>query len=104
MPVGYNRDNPLVIGTDGRMASGEPVTETPRRVRVLKPVEGLALGQASWVTGPGVQQHLDSGAFIDISNVTQKKRQWRVGAFTYSDPAEARRVGAAKGVKPVEIN
>lgn len=100
MPVGYNADNPLVIGEqpDG------VVTETPIRVRVLKPVAGLALGQASWVVGPDVAKHLESGALMDISSVTQKRRQWRVGAFTYSDLKKARRVGAAMGVEPVEIN
>ena len=96
MPVGYDRSNPLVMG--------EANDAEPRRIRVLKPVGGLALGQASWVTGSDVDAHLESGAAVDISKTAQKRRQWRVGAFTYSDPAEARRVAAAKGVKPVEIN
>jgi len=101
MPVGYSAERPITLGA---VADDESYTETPRRVRVLKPVGGLKLGQAAWVVGPAVSRHVESGALVDITRTAQRRRQWRVGAFTYSDFGEASRVAAAQGTKPVEIN
>lgn len=94
-PMGFNRDNPLVIGD---AADGEIW-----RVRVIAPVEGLSRGQAAYVTGTGVAAHLASGAFHDITTTDQKKRLFKVGAFTYTSEQEANRVAAGLGVKPVEV-
>lgn len=94
-PLGFNRDNPITIGesSDGEIW----------RVRVISPVEGLSIGQAVFVTGTGVTAHLDSGALHDITTTDQKKRLFKVGAFTYTSEQEANRVAAALGTKPVEV-
>jgi hypothetical protein len=86
--------NPLVIGDAG----GDTF-----RVRVVIPVEGLRVNYAYWVTGTGVEQHIDSGAFIDISGVAQRRRMYRVGAFTYTSLQEANRVAAATGQTVIEV-
>jgi len=74
-----------------------------RRVRVLKPVEGLSIGQAAYVTGTGIDALIGAGALHDITTTSQKQRLWKVGGFTYSSQQEANRVAASLGVKPVEV-
>jgi hypothetical protein len=86
--------NPFMLGEEG----GDTF-----RVRVAIPVEGLRINYAYWVTGTGVDQHFDSGAFIDISGVAQKRRLYRVGAFTYTSLQEANRVAAATGQTVIEV-
>lgn len=108
MPVGYSADVPLVLAeTAGPLPrTADEFAEAaaaPIRVRVIKPVEGLSVSQAAWVTGPGVQKHIDSGAFVEITRTSQKRRQWRVGPFVYSDYRKASRVALAQGTTPVEI-
>lgn len=93
-PAGFDSDAPHVIGDAG----GDT-----RRVRVLKPVDGLTVGQAAYVTGVGVDELLASGAFHDITKTAQRKRLWKVNGFTYTSQQEANRVAASLGVKPVEV-
>lgn len=90
----YTQDAPLLIGDAGG---------TLIRVRVMVPIEGLGLGRAAWVTGTGVQAHIDSGALVDITATAQRARLWRVGEFTYTTESEARRVAAATGQAAVEV-
>lgn len=93
-PLGFSADEPHVIGdADDRV----------RRVRVLRATDGLTAGQAAFVTGTGVDAHLQSGAFHDITKTQQRKRLFKVNGFTYTDPQEANRVAAALGVTPVEV-
>lgn len=81
---------------------GEP-DDLVRRVRVIVPVEGLARGSQAWLTGTGVDAYLASGALVDITTTQQKRRMWRVGAFTYTSFQEASRVAAAQGTVPIEV-
>ena len=91
---GSTLEDPLVIGeSDDRVL----------RVRVSIAVENLRIGNAYFVTGSGVQQHLDSGAFVDVTGIDQKARLFKVGKFEYSDPQEARRVGAKFGLPVIEV-
>jgi hypothetical protein len=94
MPAGFDESAPVLIGE---------ANEQLWRVRVIVPAEGLARSQQAWVTGTGVQQHFDSGAFQDISSTTQRRRMWRVGGFTYTSWQEASRVAAAQGTTPIEV-
>lgn len=95
LAVGQSMDNPMVLGD-------APGDET-LRVRVAIPVEGLRVNYAYWVTGERVEQHIASGAFIDITGVSQQQRMYRVGAFTYTSLQEANRVAAATGQTVIEV-
>lgn len=95
LPAGSVESDPLVIG--------EP-DDVVRRVRVATAVPGMRIGNAYWVTGSGVDAMLEDGRLLDITGVQQKSRQYKVGAFTYSDPQEANRVAAAMGTTPIEVN
>lgn len=94
-PLGFHREDPHVVGEVG---DGEVW-----RVRVIRPVAGLSTGQAAYVTGTSVTEHLKSGSFHDITTVDQKKRLFKVGAFTYTSLQEANRVAAGTGLKPIEV-
>jgi hypothetical protein len=91
---GQSQSDPIVLGE----ANGDVY-----RVRVAIPVEGLRINYQHWVTGDGVQQHFDSGAFIDITGVSQLQRLYRVGAFTYTSLQDANRVAAATGQSVIEV-
>lgn len=84
------------------LVMGEP-DDVVRRVRVAQTTSGLRVGNAYWLTGTGVDALLASGKAVEITGVQQKSRQYKVGAFTYSDPAQAKRVAAALGTKPIEV-
>lgn len=94
-PLGFDRDNPLLVGETG---DGELW-----RVRVIAAVEGLTVGQAAWVTGQGVKAFIASGAFHDITTTAQKARLFKVGIETYTSRQDAYRVAAATGQTVVEI-
>lgn len=94
LAAGQLYENPLVVGDEG----GDTY-----RVRVAVAVEGLQINYSYWVTGTGVQAYLDSGAFIDITGVTQQRRLYRVGQFTYTSLQDANRVAAATGQEVIEV-
>lgn len=94
LPIGVSRDAARQIGeADGVI----------RRVRVARAVEGMRPNAAVWVTGTGVDALLEAGDVVDITRTQQKSRLWKVGPYTYSDKGEANRVGALRGITPIEV-
>lgn len=94
LPLGASRDAALQLGdSDGVI----------RRVRVVKAGDGLRPNAAVWVTGTRVETLLAAGSVVDITRTQQRARQWKVGPYTYSDKGEANRVGALKGITPIEV-
>ena len=75
----------------------------PTRVHVVKAAHGLRAGQKAWVAGNGVQELLDDGTLIEVGNVQQRGRMWRVGQHTYADRRDALRVAKATGSKAIEV-
>lgn len=98
----YNGTLPAGFDASSAVLIGEP-DDVTRRVRVLQSVEGFSIASSMWVTGTGVQAHLDSGELLDITATTQRRRLWRVGGFTYTSLQEARRVAAATGQTVIEV-
>ena len=94
LPAGFDQSRPILIGE---------VDDVLRRVRVIIPVEGLSIGSSVWVTGDDIQQHIETGALLDITSVAQRQRMWRVGGFTYTSYQEASRVAASLGTTPIEV-
>lgn len=94
LAAGQLYENPLLIGD---------ANDVILRVRVAVAVEGLKINYQYWVTGTGVQAHIDSGAFIDTTGITQQSRLYRVGQFTYTSLQDANRVAAATGQEVIEV-
>lgn len=72
-------------------------------MRVIRPVANLRRGNAYYVNGSDVDDLIAAGDLVDITKVQQRRRQYRVGAFTYSDLQTASRVAAAQGTTPIEV-
>lgn len=96
MPVGLHPSNPVELGDSGE-------DDEPRRVRVAKHLGTLRAGQAAWVKGSGVDAAIESGELLDITKTAQRRRLWRVGRYTYTDEAKARRVAKTLGQEAIEV-
>lgn len=94
IPEGSAVEIPLTIGDEGGKVG---------RYRAIYPVAGLRRGNKYWLTGRGVEALVESGALLDISNVGQQQRQWRVGPYTYTDFQTASRVAAVRNTTPIEV-
>lgn len=94
-PVGFDAESAVLIGGDD---GSEPV-----RVRVIRPIGALTVGQAAWVKGSGVALEIAAGDLLDITQRNQRARVWTVNGFTYTNEQEAKRVAAALGTTAFEV-
>lgn len=92
---GSTPDLPLILGDDDE--------SEVKRVRVLRSVNGLVVGSSKYVRGTDVDDLISGGSLLDVTNIGQRQRQWRVGPYTYTDYSQAMRVAAAKGLEPIEV-
>lgn len=96
IPPGFVITVPLVIGEE---VDGDSV----RRVRAMTAGAPVAQGASAYVAGDGVDELIETGAFVDITEVQQQGRVFQAGPKTYLDKTTCQRVAAALGTKCIEV-